>query len=96
MNNAITKAVPDGKEAKKCEAIFVAKEPYRKKSYHSKIVPRLEATITFIVPGGKMRLFGESSVKGITYGEWDPKMGIPLRFLSKGYFLRSNLRKKFS
>jgi hypothetical protein len=32
--------------AKNCFEMTAAKEPYRKKSYHSNTVPRLEATMT--------------------------------------------------
>ena len=35
---------------KNCLAMMAASEPYRKKSYHSKTVPRLEAKMTFLWP----------------------------------------------
>lgn len=48
VNKAMTKAGPGGRDEKKCLAILDAKDAYREKSYHSKIVPRLDATITRI------------------------------------------------
>ncbi|MNM59475.1 hypothetical protein D3C81_707290 [compost metagenome] len=35
---------------KNCLAMIAASEPYRKKSYHSKTVPRLDAKMTFLCP----------------------------------------------
>ncbi len=36
------------KPLKNCLAMMAAREPYRKKSYHSKTVPRLDAKMTFL------------------------------------------------
>jgi hypothetical protein len=38
---------------KNCWAMMAASEPYRKKSYHSNTVPRLDAMITLPVPGAQ-------------------------------------------
>ena len=46
VKSAITNALPDGNEVKKCSAMIEARDPYKKKSYHSNTVPKLEAIIT--------------------------------------------------